>query len=540
MKSWPWMVTLLGFAGMACAQTRPVLVELSAGEGADALTAHYTLPIPVVEFRLNETNAAQREETWSPRDSGWVFDGTVIRRADGAAFTGFDLLVHPDRRFVDRHFVAVDRIGESGWAIYLEAFRAADLATRLRIAPRREQVVRDGATRSGRTFEASLGGRNRVVYFGPAKYIRTGPVTVVAGEEIPTWLIEHLRVTVGAAVTRLTDRFGALDHQPTLIVTYSSKQTGSNFKGSTLANGVIHLSLRGLRIDVPDDSISSFMTNTAIHESVHLWNGYRWASSGHEQPWLHEGSAEYLAARLWRTPEDLRAEANRRLNSCLDRKDRRPMNGSAGQVAGQAPYDCGFVIQLFAEAAARNATRPDIFDLWKTVFARTVNNEYSPESFLAEAGAAGPGFAELAAAMLGDPDAIDGAQLMAGLRRIGIAAVERRPEGPELRNAAIRSVLDSVCTGSRGFTTAADRLILDTGNRCGNVLAGDPSVVSVNGADLMRAPAQAFEAMRAACSAGDPLIFARPDGTQLDPFPCNVSVQTPAPVMQLTALPDFR
>jgi hypothetical protein len=536
------MVALLCVAGIASAQTGPVLVEISPGAVGDTLTARYTLPSPATVFRLDASNAPQRDGSWLPLGADWVFDGIAIRRTDGAPFSRFELQIHPDRRFIDRKFVSIDRVGNSGWTIFIESFRAADLATRIRVAPRRGYVVLDGsAVRKGAgAFSADLDGKNRVIYFGPAGYIKAGPVIVIAGPEAPSWLVDHLRTDSTAALMKLTARFGAVDYKPKLVVTNAANPSGGAYKGSTLADGMIHLSLRGLRLDVADENLSRLLTNMVIHEMVHLWNGHRWASgAAAQQPWLHEGSAEYLAARLWRAPEDLRDTATARLNACLDRRDRRPMDGSAGPVAGQAPYDCGFVIQLFAEAAARTAGGGDIFDLWKAVFAKAVQREYSPQQFLAAASAQGPGFADLADTMLGNAESIDHVRLLTGMRRIGIEAVEQ-PTTSAWRAAGIMSVLDSVCSGSRGFTTAADRLILDTGDRCGAVLAGDPEIVSVNGVDLLRAPARAHEAIRAACAAGDALIFTKPDGTQLEPFRCKATVRQPRPAIELKGLPEFR
>jgi hypothetical protein len=76
------------------------------------------------------------------------------------------------------------------------------------------------------------------------------------------------------------------------------------------------------------------------------------ATRNAEEPWLHEGAAEYLASRLWQSDELLYAEAGERLSACVTRQDRRPLDGSLGALVGATPYDCGFLIQLLAEAAA--------------------------------------------------------------------------------------------------------------------------------------------------------------------------------------------
>jgi hypothetical protein len=544
---WLWMATLLGISRIAFAQSAPVLVELSPEAAGDALIARYTLTGPVTEFRLDASNAPQRRGTWVSQGSEWVFDGVAIHRVDGAAFSRFELRVRSDRQLFDRRYISIDRVGESGWAIFLESFRAADLATQLRIPPHRGYVVRAGARtwKGKKAFSADLvQAGEHIVYFGPSKYIAPGRLTVIAGSEVPAWLIRRLRADAGMAIKTLTAHFGAPPGRPAVILTYSKNWEGATQKGDAMADSVFHLSLRGMNLDEADRRLADELTNTVIHETVHFWNGGRWESSANDQqPWLHEGSAEYLAARLWRTPEGLRNESARRLNACLNRPNRRPMNGSAGPVTGVAPYDCGFAIQLFAEVAARQSSKRDIFGLWKTVFARTVEGRYSPETFLEVASEWGPGFANLATALLGNPDTIDRQQLLSGMRRIGVEATERQPdarEGGALRVAGMFSVLDSVCKGSRGFSTAPDRLILDTGDRCGEALAGDPAIVSVNGVDLMRSPVEAYAVIRAACGAGGKLIFVRPDGVQLKPLECVASVPPPKPVIELTALPDLQ
>jgi hypothetical protein len=524
------------------------IVTISPDGGV--LRAAYTLPTPTENFAFESNNWRQRRDAWTPLGEGWTFDGENLRRSDRASFSTFELRLVPDTRFYDRRYVAVDRIGADGWALYLAALRAAEDPTELRLDEFPDNfVVRiGGETIAAPGASLSPGGEaeNRLAYVGPARYVTEGPMTLIAGDEVPHWLRERLLADMSAVVWKLSERFDARPSTvPTLIVSYDAEWAGRGSKGGVLDDAVLTFALRGTALDESDDSLGDDMTNSAAHEAVHLWNGGVWQSAqNEEQSWLHEGAAEYLASRLWQDKESLRVESEQRLNDCVLRADRRPLDGSAGLVDGAPPYDCGFVLQLAAEAASVNASAGDAFDLWRAVFATADDNHrYTANAFLNEAAQrGGKTFTEVATQMLDTFDDLDPRVLAERLGLLGIDVGLRSfdaRDGLTIRGLALMPLLASYCSGRYGFTTLGDRLVLDTGERCAEPLSGDPAVVTVNGLDLFAAPAEAHASIRAACASRGVVVFGTPTGDTLAPLRCEVMIAPLPLVFEVRALPSF-
>lgn len=365
--------------------------DVTVSPASDGLRATFALCAAVDHFQFDANDTPQRSAAWQA-PAGWSFDGAVLRRADGATFRSFTLDLASDRRFYDRHYVAIDPVGRGGWAVHLPAFRGASSETRVRFRafPRGDVVRFAGATTSAssRWLPADNPQSHDLAYVGPARYIAPGPSVLIAGEEVPEWLRTQVLRDVNHAKERLTARFGSPPRQAmTLIITSVSHWPTHEYKGGVVGSDVIVAEMRGIDLSSPDDSIAGQITNLAAHETVHLWNaGVRHGVAQEQQPWLHEGSAEYLASRLWESDDQLREEAAQRLNACYRRRDTHPLDGSQGAVTGGAPYDCGFVIQLAAEAGSLRAGHGDAFALWRAVFD---HDGYSPQTFLDEAAARG-------------------------------------------------------------------------------------------------------------------------------------------------------
>jgi hypothetical protein len=542
MKRWIGGIAVWLCACSLHAQEARTWVTLDAD--GSSLHARYRLPAPAASFALAEFNAPQRQDTWTPADPDWTFDGTTVSRKDGAAFSAFALELHPDLRFLDRRYMAVERIGADGWSVLLDALRARDGVTDVRFETLADYVVRmDGRTLTAPTLTTRVGDdARRAVYLGPRRHITPGAMTLIAGEEIPEWLRAKLSTQVSAVVDALKLRFGGvLLVAPTLIVTYEREWPGGGFKGSTLNNSVISLSLRGMSLRQDDAAFTDELVNTVTHEVVHFWNGGLWETTRNfEEPWLHEGAAEYLASRLDQSAELLRAEAERRINACVDRADRRPLGGAQGPVQGQVPYNCGFVMQLVAESASLRNGQGDIFSLWRELFAAAEDGRYSPQGFIEEATRrGGDSFAAAANLLMGDFTSVGAAAIASALAGTGLAASAIDAETDDIRGQAVQSFLATVCTGQRGFVAEADHLQLDTGDRCGTALANDPAIVSVNGVDLMADALGAHAVIRATCAEGGTIVFGTPGGGSLAPVPCDAVIAPVRQLIVLESLPAF-
>lgn len=84
-----------------------------------------------------------------------------------------------------------------------------------------------------------------------------------------------------------------------------------------------------------------------------------------------------------------------------------------------------------------------------------------------------------------------------------------------------------------GFGTSAARAT----SGCGGALAGNPAVVSVNGASLLTAVVEAHAAVRDACAARGDVVFGTQGGSSLPPVSCNADIPPLPLVLEVRALP---
>lgn len=169
----------------AWAQSR---ATLSYQSGQSWLQLDYQLSAPVREFRFEPNNARQRALGWQRTSPEWNFDGISVGRSDGAAFDAFSLRL------------------------------SSPPAPLLLVPPL----------------------QNQLLYFGPANYVSTGAVTLVAGEEIPDWLRAGAVNSISAVVDTLSEKFSTmLQRTPTLLLTAGQQSQGSAEKGSTYADGIL-------------------------------------------------------------------------------------------------------------------------------------------------------------------------------------------------------------------------------------------------------------------------------------------------------------
>ncbi|HTR01094.1 MAG TPA: hypothetical protein VMH83_13935 [Candidatus Acidoferrum sp.] len=539
-QSWALLLLIL----MAPAMAQTTALQLSYQPGQRWVQADYQLPRAVTEFRFEPEYRQQRQSRWQVPGPEWYFDGESLHRTDGKSFTAFSLQLAPDTRFIDRHYIAVETVGVDGWVLYLPALMAAGGTTAVNVKAPGGHVRRfNGVTAPLPAAQLALTQpqRDQLLYVGPPQYIEAGTVTIIAGPEIPGWLHDKVKQVTTDVVATLSARFAVTTPvTPTLLLTAAKRWNGSAYKGGTYADGMISFALRGIVLDQPDRQLLDTIVNTAAHESAHLFNGSIWQSAANSnQPWLHEGAAEYMAALLWRDKQDWPRQAEQHLNNCINRADVRPLNGAQGAVKNGAPYDCGYVLQLVADAAARRHGK-DIFTLWNDIFHGAAKGRYTTRDFLA-AGAAygGATFRRLAQLLLDKPPQPGSPELQTLLAASGIEVVSRaadQRDGDLLRGRALQAVLEGVCLGRHGFTTLKESLVFDTGNRCGTELANDPVVVAAQNVNLFTDPAAAYEAIRSACGKNKPVLFTKADGTRLAPVRCTVRLAPLPAVYQVRSL----
>lgn len=543
------VIVLLGIFLAACTapsqtaapieKTEIVTVTFEASDGA--LIANWRLPAPVAmfEFMPDIVPAAQRAEEWSLADETWSFDGQQLSKADGSEFDRFSFEVSAATKFYDRRYVPVEKVGTAGWAILANAFAPNGASHHLRFEGFDDDntIYANGARFD---LDSALSGEDSgIVYVGPSSQVAVGAATMIAGDNIPNWLISKVSGDLENASAKLTQRLGrAPKTPPTVQISYEPEWSSRSYKGGVLKD-VITVHLRGFDLSEPDRHFLEFITNLTIHESVHVWNGTMFKSTENsEQSWVHEGSAEYIANRLWMDDEAFKIAATSALNQCRMSLGANSILMTETASRGRTPYNCGHVVHLIAEQAALKEASWDVLDLWKDVFDRAASNEdqYNSALFLdaveETAGESARQPIDRLIEGLSDDQVPNFISELAGIG-VHVAPISETTIGAEkfdLTGTVLRRLLLGFCSGAHGYWTKDNSFKLNTEDRCGAELANDPEVTHFNGHSLVEEPVKVYFAAKSACVNDSEIIFTTIDGADL------VGVSCPAP---LRSLPDL-
>ena len=511
----------------------------------DLLIAVWQLEEPATSVDFQDgVEADERLRLWTPLGEGWAFDGAVFAREDGSAFDRFELQLQQSGKFYDRRYVPVIRLGEAGWSVLSEGLSLLGHETFLQAAGLEEGDIflADNARRkSGESVSTATGG---FVYLGPQAHITEDHATVIAGPDIPNWLREKFVADIDAISETLTDRFAEPPAAPPVLIMTYRDEAGSGFKGSSLGR-FITLHVRGFELDPSDDDFMRRMTGLALHETVHVWIGQLYSSSENaEQSWVHEGAAEYISMRAGMDEAQLRADVEEKINQCQRALVRRPLTATRYGSRGRAPYDCGALVQLIAEAAAIKTDNGDILDLWKDVFARAGEDRvFDSSTFRAAASeAGGEVFARRVELFAGGMDAQEWGALLTGLSEIGIevellAPSGPHPDDPQLAAAALGALQRDICQNQISLYQRADHYRTNISAHCGGRLPENPELRYLNGVDLIDAPGAAYAEMRRACSIGEAIVLGQLNGEELAPISCGEWMSNLPALAVVRALP---
>ncbi|HIG22229.1 hypothetical protein [Henriciella sp.] len=513
----------------------------------DLLIAAWQLEEPATSIGLQDwVEADERLRLWTPQGQGWAFDGAALEREDGGAFDRFELQMNQSDKFYDRRYVPVIRVGETGWSVLSKGLSLLGHETFVQAAGLAEGDIflADNARRtSGESVSTATGG---FVYLGPQAHITEDHATVIAGPDIPDWLREKFVADIDAISETLTDRFAEPPAAPPVLIMTYRDEAGAGFKGSSLGR-FITLHIRGFELDPSDDDFMRRMTGLALHETVHVWIGQLYSSSENaEQSWVHEGGAEYISMRAGMDQAQLRADIEEKINQCQRTLVRRPLTATRYGSRGGAPYDCGALVQLVAEAASIKAGNGDILDLWKDVFARAGEDRvFDSSTFRAAASeAGGEAFGRRMELFADGMDAEEWSAFLTGLSEIGIevellAPPDPHPDDFQLAAAALGALQRDVCQNQVSIYQREDHYWTNISEHCGGQLPGNPQLRHINGVDLIDAPGAAYAEMRRACSAGEAIGLGQLNGDELAPISCGEWMSNLPALAVVRALPQL-
>ena len=473
---------------------RPSAVIVTVSPHSDGVRAVYELPEPTDRVVLVKSDAVRRD--------AWRVVTAGVRLLDGALVgdrprVSFEVVIPPDSAERDRVYPSLHRVGE-GVAIYGPALLVDGIETRV--------VLRPGA---GEVAIPEREAERGYAWMGPAGAVQQGErFRLVDGGLAAPWIGEHVSREAATALAYYERKLERRGRAPTFLV--STQSTGlRDYRGDASENGVISLRFFDPRWNARNPSAAASLATFVRHELFHLWNG---RVAPRTPPWLYEGGAEYAAIVAAvdagaLTHEKGIEQVSFHVESCRAALGDRALAGF--ELSGPQIYWCGVALHWIADTEARASSKGqrDTFAIWRDLLRPGDDHPYTLEDLRAVTG-------PTVAAMLDDEGPERWPRIAAALTKYG-ATVTDAIEDRGWRAATLQHLLAEHCAGGRrGFYTEADFVRLDTPSDCGP-LTGNPELVEVGGAKLMKAPQKAFEALRRACKEGGSVTLGTRGGVKL-------------------------
>lgn len=498
------LVCLLALLLCGPAWSAPVTITANAEVRAtpEGLIAVYRLSRPVNRFVFGRAVEDIREQGWTLSD-GFRWDGAAVVAKDGKAFRRFEIRIRPDSEQRDRIYPALTRVGADGWLIYQPYLVGAkdQGMTRLTLAPLNGWT---GLPDKGVKAAEGSGG---FVYLGPAAQVTAEDTSIVAGPEVPPWLLSTIRGRGEALAAYYARRLGVALPTPPLVIVNYRPGSGGDFRGDVTPGRVVSLRFQGDPWAVEDATAARGITGLVGHEYFHFWNADLFKPRDFDgEAWLHEGAAEYISLLAALELGDLdeagmRTALGRRLTACAGILGERSLTADPPR-GGSGVYDCGVVAAWSADLQVRAASdgRRDVVDLWRDVFEATGPARiYDADTFSRRLDA--PAGSPWRTLMTPGGGASRWPGLLAAMKPLGVEVDAARSPIKD-RAALLFHLMGLSCgEGAVGFFGDSDHLKLDGPDSCGPLKSG-MLVDAFEGRSLMTDASDAFDAGQAACAAG--------------------------------------
>lgn len=317
-------------------------------------------------------------------------ESDAIRRKDGAAFNAVSILEPISIENPPAGYLPFAQFGDGGLLLHTGRFHACagpcptddnqnEGPWRVAIDPGEDgRMILNGAVETGLASFVDTGDGTKV-YIGDGEIISSKSLLAVIDAALPDTVVESLNRLLPPLMDYYGERLGKLREKQMLFASYNvpGDVRGSSIKGGTLPRQVF-MHFEGDKI--PEFSSEAdfpyFLAWFFAHEAAHLHQRHRFAQYDNADSWIHEGVADamaYLALQEMDAAPDayLAKRLDRARTACADALAGGSLRSVLERDAPfQAYYDCGLIIHLAADAAARRGSGADLFGVWKTFIQR--------------------------------------------------------------------------------------------------------------------------------------------------------------------------
>jgi hypothetical protein len=392
------MLLIVHAASEARTLPSPTRIRISAVD-QQSWRVSYHFKVPVRQLVFVRSPDDSRTRTWKTSAEFELVpapEGEKAVRRDRAVFTDVSFEVPPVYSVLPKDYAPFSPFGDGGLLFHTGRFFACAEAcpanTRWRmelIAQSGRHVLVNGQRKQGyATWLDSDEGR--YIYLGEGKVVESPDLLTVIDGALPEAIRNRLIAQLPQFMHYFSRRLGNLPSRPTLFASYDAAyEQGVGRQGGTLPGQIfVHFYGNGWPERMQMADFAGDLAWHFAHEAAHLYQRQR---SSDRDAWIHEGSAEALAALAIQAinPEAgdfVRARIERARDKCADSPLGGPLREKMRANASELAYSCGLILNLGIDSAMRSVSPENdgLFTVWRHYILLTPDTEHPGEdAFLA-------------------------------------------------------------------------------------------------------------------------------------------------------------
>lgn len=337
--------------------------------GAETWTANYCFDDVVEAFKFERPMSGDmRQNYWKAADGAFTLTYetigresiAVLKRKDGTAFKCGSVNLSTYTKLPEKNYLAFSGFSDGGASVYTGYYMGtAQVAGEWRpTSLRANYVPLDGNSVITRDSENLV---HQFVYYGPQKLEEKNGAIAVIDPVVPAAAREVIFDVIPQVNEEMAYLFRHKQTEPYMVFMAGAdlnSHDGYSVKAGTQENQ-INYSLSGRQVIEIAMQEPSWYAKGAAHEVIHLWQTEVWEKLGHDQPWMHEGSADALAYEVLHqtghyTDEKYAAVWNNAENECVIGLAKSSIYMAAQTGNFQTVYHCGAVVNYLVGGVLDN------------------------------------------------------------------------------------------------------------------------------------------------------------------------------------------
>ena len=380
-------IGLLGWAAARAPVFPDVQVTIEQFEDGN-IRVTYEMRRRRASLILSELPSGYRERRWSVETPGFSLinldaDDEIVRD-DGKRFDRVVIYAEPDPVRMHKEYQPLSQYGDGGVLLYTGHFwpmtgRGGRMYATFNFRPARGgEVVAFGDRAPALVNWRSPMAHPAFVYLGPIKPVETQDVMAIVDPDAPQWIIDEFYALTPQAFEWLAGAFGfSFDTKPNLFLAapLGPQAWRLSYAGDALP-AQFQITLEGGAWEKQSLQAVNLFRRSTIHEAVHLWQSAARPGVDEDSPWIHEGSADAIAAEalvalgLWQAA-DKEADFERAKSECAKELYHGSLASAVTRGRFRGIYACGHVI---AEAVAR-AEGASVSAFWRDFVPLAIEND---------------------------------------------------------------------------------------------------------------------------------------------------------------------